>query len=151
MRFFPGKIFCVKRPQLSETAKIRAITPGSSPHRGGVGCGGGCTIKRFGMTHTKMWPEQFHFIAKIALITSFFWIKLLSTILFKGESWSNIETLLNIWLQIFLYYILLSIIVKLERLNSRLCSNVKRCIDNRFTAWSLEDVLLADIDWSTWM
>ena len=26
---FPGKIFCLKRPQLSETEKIRAITPGS--------------------------------------------------------------------------------------------------------------------------
>ena len=25
---FPGNIFCVKRPQLSETAKIRVITPG---------------------------------------------------------------------------------------------------------------------------
>ena len=27
--FFSGKILFVKRPQLSETAKIRAITPGS--------------------------------------------------------------------------------------------------------------------------
>ena len=32
--FFPGKIICVKRPQLSETSTIRAITPGSWP-RGG--------------------------------------------------------------------------------------------------------------------
>ena len=27
--FFPGKLFCVKRPQLSETAKFRTKTPRS--------------------------------------------------------------------------------------------------------------------------
>ena len=29
IRFFRGRYFAYKRPQLSETAKIRAITPGS--------------------------------------------------------------------------------------------------------------------------
>ena len=38
IRFFPGNIFCVKRPQLSETVKIRAIISGSCPQ--------GCRLRR---------------------------------------------------------------------------------------------------------
>ena len=37
--FFPGKIFCVKRPHLSETAKIGTITSSSWPR-------GGCRLLR---------------------------------------------------------------------------------------------------------
>ena len=54
---FPGKIFCVKRPQLSETAKIRAITPGCWPP-GGVGCGHPCLIDIEKFSDAILWLDE---------------------------------------------------------------------------------------------